>query len=274
MRAFVRCFCMLGVFSLVGVSQAAVVPIPSNRDTTIFSQHLTSSDGGGVGMFVGTDGNGSISRGLIGFDIAGNVPAGATIDSVQLTLNLGQVAGSGTAGSGPPGDPTTRTISLSRVSADWREGTAGNTSTTIAGTGSGFPAGTGDATWNNRIYSPTTSTAWTTAGGDFSASASGSTSVDNPPSVPTAYVWTSTPAMVADVQSWLNNPLGNFGWMLTNSNESSKKTFRAFYTRDATQSLRPSLLVSYTAVPEPGTLTLLAIGACVLGFSARRKGDK
>jgi hypothetical protein len=40
-------------------------------------------------------------RGLIRFDIAGNIPAGATITGVQLTLFLGQVAGTDHDRTGP-----------------------------------------------------------------------------------------------------------------------------------------------------------------------------
>ena len=42
-------------------------------------------------------------RALLQFDIADNVPAGATITSVKLTLTLGMVAGGGggSSGSGP-----------------------------------------------------------------------------------------------------------------------------------------------------------------------------
>ena len=95
-------------------------------------------------MFAGTDGVGSPRRGLIEFDIAGNVPAGSTINAVQLTLFLGQVAGS---------DTTPRTIELHRLTADWGEGTTGSGSTMIGGTGQGFQANAGDATWNRPVLS-------------------------------------------------------------------------------------------------------------------------
>ena len=63
-------------------------------------------------------------RGLIQFDVAGNVPAGATITGVQLTLFLGQVAGT---------DMTPRDIGLFALGADWGEGTTGSGNTTIGG---------------------------------------------------------------------------------------------------------------------------------------------
>src|SRR5262245_20500127 len=116
-------------------ARADIVTIGSANDTTIFSRFVDNSDGGGPGMFAGTDGVPSILRGLIRFNIAGAVPAGSTITDVQLTLNLGLVAGSG----GMP-DTTPRTISLYHATSDWGEGTQGNTFTTINMTGAGFPA--------------------------------------------------------------------------------------------------------------------------------------
>jgi len=245
-------------------SRADTVTITSNHDTTIYKGFVNNSNGGGVGTFSGDDTNARVSRGLISFDVAGNVPAGATIQSVQLTLNLGAVAGAGASGSGAGGDPTPRTIGLYMLTASWGEGTAGNSLTVIPGSGAGFAAGNGDATWNARAYSATTPTPWTTAGGDYVATASGGTLVGNPASVPAPFTWTSTGAMVADVQSWLSNPTGNFGWILINSDEVSAKTSRAFYTHEATNPLiRPALQISYV-VPEPGTLTTFVIGT--LGF--------
>src|SRR5262249_10149697 len=150
-----------------------------------------------------TNGMNSPRRGLLDFDIAGNVPAGATITGVQLTLFLGQVAGSGGGGGG---DSTPRTIELHLLTANWGEGITGLGST-IAGSGMGFPANNGDATWNARMFP---GTLWASPGGDFAASASGSTIVDTV--VNNGYVWLSTPALVSNVQGWLNNPASNFGW--------------------------------------------------------------
>src|SRR5262249_4693397 len=153
----------------------------------------------------------------IDFDIAGSgIPVGATIQSVQLTLVLGQVAGSGGGGGG--GAPT---IDLLPLTADWGEGTAQSAGVpvdNIGGQGQGAPAVGGDATWNARFYSPTTPTLWGTPGGDFSPTASASlTIVGTTTGVP--YTWGSTAGMVSDVQGWLNSPASNFGWILKNEDE-------------------------------------------------------
>lgn len=51
-------------------------------------------------------------RGLIAFDIAGSVPAGATINSVSLMLNMSRTT------SGP------QNVGLHQVLSDWGEGTS------------------------------------------------------------------------------------------------------------------------------------------------------
>jgi hypothetical protein len=183
--------------------------------------------------------------------------------SVQLTLHLALSGGGGT-----------RTIGLHRLSADWGEGTAGDSLATVAGSGGGFPANPGDATWSSRFYG---STAWSNPGGvgDYSAAASASASIGTAFDSP--YSWSSTPALVSDVQGWLDNPATNFGWMLINTNETNFGTVRTFYSRNATLNgggdpidlvMLPRLTVEYT-IPEPGAIAL-ALLAGPMAFFVRR----
>ncbi len=135
------------------------------KDATIFEGDPENSNGAGPGMFAGTDGTSAPLRGLIQFDIADNIPAGATIFGVQLELSLGKVAGSG-GGGGPGAGTVTSNIELHKLTTAWGEGTTGAGLTQIGGTGQGFAAGPGDATWNASSYP---NTPWTTPGGDFSS---------------------------------------------------------------------------------------------------------
>ena len=73
--------------------------------------------------------------------------------------------------------------------------------------GKGDDSEPNDATWIHTFYP---GSFWTTPGGDFDATASGSTSVDGEGS----YSWGSTAQMVADVQGWLDTPANNHGWIL------------------------------------------------------------
>ena len=239
------------LFGAVASASADVVTNGSSQDTTIFNNNVNNSAGGTVIMFSGTDGNAAVKRALVQFDVATNVPAGSTITGVQLTLFLGQVAGMVTTG--------TATISLYRLTDDWGEGTNGAGST-INGDGQGFAAQDGDATWANRFYSATSPTPWTNAGGDFISTSSAQTIVGA--TTNTGYTWSSTPALVADVQGWVDNPSSNFGWLLENNNEVGTRTFRAFFTREETNSAyQPQLQVTFTPPMEPPALSMATVSS-------------
>lgn len=117
---------------------------------------------------------------------------------------------------------------------------------------------------------------WGQSGGqadvDYNAAASASLVQGN--ALNDVSVWTSTPALVADVQSWLGAPSANHGWMLINTNETSSQTFRGFFSRNYNpnndpsfpnlQDYFPRLTISYTVIPEPTTAALLALGASAM----------
>jgi hypothetical protein len=266
----------IGILTLAAIAVGSTstfadsVSIGASKDVTIFKDNFNNSSGGGNGLFAGTNGVPSPRRALIAFDVAGSVPAGAVIQAVQLTLTLGQAAGGGGGTGGVNGSPI---IDLFRVSQNWGEGTAqsGGTADSLSGQGQGAAAGTGDATWNAAMFSATTPTLWTTPGGDFAASASATLQIVGT-TLSTPYSWTTTSALVADVQSWLDSPTGNFGWILKNEDEVATQTFRAFYSRNtATAGLRPVLQITY-AVPEPATLLFIVSG--LTGLVILRKSSK
>lgn len=69
--------------------------LPANHDAAIYQNNPDYGSGGGNALLAGTNGSLFVRRGLLAFDIAGSVPAGATIQSAELTLCLAQYAGSG-----------------------------------------------------------------------------------------------------------------------------------------------------------------------------------
>ena len=91
----------------------------------------------------------------------------------------------------------------------------------------------GGATWTNRI---TPATAWTTAGGDFVASVTGTLSVD------ASGTYDST-QLTPDVQAWLDGAANNFGWILR-SDESQANTVKRFESREG--ATPPRLIVNFT----------------------------
>jgi hypothetical protein len=198
--------------------------ISASKDNTLYEDvEGTLSNGAGDFFFSGKTGDGDIRRALLAFNIAGNIPAGSTINSVTLTLNMSRTVS---------GD---KTVSLHKILSDWGEGT----SNAPGQEGGGAPATNGDATWLHTFFS---TNFWTNVGGDFSTTASASQSIGDVG----MYTWGSTPEMVADVQDWLDNPSNNFGWLVM-GDESADATAKRFDTREnPTTANRPLLTVNYT----------------------------
>jgi hypothetical protein len=215
---------------VAGPARADVVTLVPGRDNTLYEQAAgTLSNGAGPSFFAGrtAQATNSIRRGLVWFDVAAALPAGAVISGATLRLSLtGTSGGSFAAG-------------LHRVSASWGEGAsnAGDSG------GGGAPALAGDATWRHRVFP---GTLWTTAGGDFAAAASASIAVGDLDD----YTWGSTAAMVADAQAWLDAPADNHGWLVRGT-ESSAPSSKKFESRQSsTPALRPLLTLEYT-LPTP-----------------------
>jgi len=249
---FTAVFCAV-TLPAPATTRADSTTIIAAHDNTIFYSSQSNSLGAGQAIFVGNNGQNAPRRGLISFDIAGNIPAGATINNVQLKLFLNQV---------PGGVPPSPTISLYRLANDWGEGIAGNSTTGANGVGQGVAAGDGDATWNARHFSDAIPILWTTPGGDFAATSSASAAIIGA-TLNTPYTWGSTPALVADVQSFLNDPTNNLGWLLKANDETIAFSVRGFWSRESARtgqgSFSPQLLVTYTPVPEPTCAILMLI---------------
>jgi hypothetical protein len=200
------------------------VNIPAKLDNTLYEDASGSfSNGAGSYFFVGKTNQNRIRRGLLKFDIAGNVPAGVTIQSVTLKLHMSKTGGGA------------QTVALHKVLADWGEGTSNASSNE----GSGAPATQSDATWIHRFFN---TDLWNTPGGDFSTTVSATQSVAGVGS----YTWNSTEQMVADVQFWLDNPSENFGWILI-GNEGGTRTTKRFDSRENSIGANlPVLTVTFT----------------------------
>jgi hypothetical protein len=242
------------VLLVTTAARADTITIFPSQDNSLFQNLPANSNGGGAALFVGEDQRSSARRALIGFDIAGNIPAGATITSVQFSLFQEQTA---------PGERSARPIELHRLLDDWGEGTTGKgMPPTHSGQGFRTPTDGTTATWSHRFYN---TVPWTNPGGDFVATASGSTMVGI---TRQAYVWDSTPAMVADVQGWLDDPASDFGWLLMGL-ESTSGTARRFDSREAANSaLWPELTITFSGgpVPEPRTLASFALGVLFMAI--------
>ena len=123
----------LNVESLEGRRLLAIVTLEPSQDTSLFGDEANTSNGAGEFLFTGRVARrgGSLERrALLAFDVAGQVPEGATISAVSLTLHMSRTV----AGPHP--------ASLHRVTAAWGE--AG--SDARGEEGEGIAAQQGDAT--------------------------------------------------------------------------------------------------------------------------------
>jgi hypothetical protein len=235
-------------FAITSDLAAATATIGAAKDNSIFESNPGNSGGGSAGIFSGTNGMGAPSRGLLQFDVAGNVPTGAIISSVELTLYLGRSP-----------NANSHQIGLHKLNRDWGEGTAGSSNPSIMMSGMGYPASEGDATWSDAMFGIA---AWSNTGaaGDFDPVASATTTVSG--TVDSPFSWSSTIALVADVQGWLDAPANNFGWALINADEATTRSQKAFYSREATQNSsevpnsldpawRPKLTITYNMPAAP-----------------------
>src|SRR6476659_4726233 len=174
-------------------ASAAMISIFPSKDNTLYEYDPAEGDhsnGAGFHFFAGENGMGELRRGVLAFDVAGTIPPGSTIIAVTLSMNMSMTQAGAV------------TVELHKLLADWGEGT----SHAPMGEGDGAPATPNDATWRHRFFD---TVFWTTQGGDFSATVSASQSVGGIGQ----YTWSSA-QMVADVQSWLDNPASNFGWLV------------------------------------------------------------
>jgi len=256
-----------GLFALMRPAPDAngeSVTLSPVADTTLLESTPTNNLGAATVLLSGASSGdlggsfGAISRALLRFDVASQLPSTATVTSVTLTVRVTRTPLIGGVDSAN---------GLHKVLQPWTEGTK------TGDPNVGEPATAGEATWNARQHP---SVLWASPGGgagfDYAAAASASTFITGI----AAYTFESTSNLVADVQSWLNSSNSNFGWILLSSDEATPTTVRRFGSREAGTN-GPSLLVEYTTqtiVPAP-TITQagLANGQITFQFDAQAQAS-
>ncbi|CAM2070706.1 DNRLRE domain-containing protein [Sulfidibacter corallicola] len=228
---------VLLVAPLVGQIEITLTP---SRDNTLYeSPSGDLSNGAGDHFFAGTTNGGLVRRGLVAFDIAGNLPPGAQIQSVQLRMNVSRTV-SGAVD-----------VGLHRVTSDWGQGA----SDADGEEGGGATPQANDATWIHTFFP---NQFWDNPGGDFAPTASSSIAVSGNGE----YTWGSNPALVGDVQAWVDGGAPNFGWVLVGDESTSRTAKRFDSVENPTAAQRPQLTIVYDLQARIG----LALDAAVTGL--------
>lgn len=174
---------------------------------------------------VGVNGQGTFRRALLRFDLS-SVPPGSTVVSASLRVYMSQTSSGA------------HVCGLHRVLESWGEGAS------FAFGGAGAPPEPNDATWSYRSWP---SVQWSAPGGVFMPSPSATRSIGAIGS----YTWASTPALVADVQGWVDAPPSNHGWAIV-GNEAVLETAKRFESRESGDvSRHPTLVVTFTPPGSP-----------------------
>lgn len=220
MRTVVGCVLLAVLSPRAAADTVVIYPV---ADNTLIEDPAGAWSLGAAGQFyagrVGENGGNSKRRGVVRFDPAASMPAGATVTAVTLRMNCSAT------------QTGTYTVALHRCLDSWGEGTSS------AFGGGGAPSTPNDATWLHRFYPDVL---WDTPGGEFAATASAAKSIG----AVGFYTWGSTAGMVADVQAWLNQPAANFGWTVI-GNEVTLQSVKRFDTRES-PSTRPQLTITFT----------------------------
>ncbi len=245
MRNPLFCIALAGL-ALCGTSGviADVLVLTPSKDNTLYENNDgTTSNGKGAHLYVGLTGGAGgfeLRRAVLEFDLS-VIPPGSQIHSAELAVSINK-----------KGESTvTNALRIHRLLGEWGEGT----SDAGAPGGVGTASTPGDATWIHRFY---TDQLWTSAGGDYEATATDSAFYNN---VDTETLNFDDAAVTSEVQFWVDNPGLNHGWIII-GDEINDKTARRLYSRESigtVPGLVPTLTVDFTPASVTDHLSLVEV---------------
>ena len=224
----------LALVGFLGLARAEEVILRPVADTTLFAFTPDNNAGRESSVVLGGINKASSAcRVLVRFGLETNLPPGAVITGVSLTVAVTKEKGSAGA----------LEAEWHRLLKPWGEGAK-------TGRAGGNPAAVGEATWNSRQHGQA---AWSSAGGngDFVATASATHSLDNSETV----VIASTPGLLTDVRFWQTQPTNNFGWLILAPGEIVPGSARRLASREAAAGAM-TLKLSYTVPTPPAALKI------------------
>ncbi len=244
----------LGFLASDAQAATSFISVYPSADTTLMENYPSNNFGGGTYVNSGSIQNTSTNlpppylyprnRGLLKFDLASQLPPGSKIVNVNVVIEVTLISN----------DPhnTGAQFELHRVLRPWGEG---NKVTYVnpprfSTNGIGAPATVGEATWLDR-FAFTTNT-WAMPGGapgiDYATNTTAIGYLYGPVFSPYYFYSVQNTNLLPEVQSWLENPQTNFGWMLTVNPETDEWTARRFGSRESTAP--PRLDIDFIAAPK------------------------
>ncbi|MDQ6631746.1 MAG: DNRLRE domain-containing protein [Verrucomicrobiota bacterium] len=236
-KSFLTIFCFRVLF--VHALRAATITLMPSADTSLMESFTNNNLGGAPYLLAGSGENLLRHRALLQFDLLSQIPAQSKIKTVTLILEVTHQPANGF---------TAADFSLHRVLRPWGEGNKLSPTNCNSCVGQGMPATTNEATWNDRFA--LTTNAWDVPGAatniDYATAVSASQAIYDIGNSP--YSFNSTAQLVADVQTWLDIPQNNFGWILMADAESIAFTARRFGSREDAN-FPPRLEIEYVMPP-------------------------
>lgn len=188
----------------------------------------------------GVSGKGTRTRGLLRFELAGVVPEGAEVTSATLAVEVVYAA--------PKTPVVEEAFGVHRMLTPWGEGRKDDS----AGMG-GRLAGDGEASWRYARKPEEWSVSGGEPGVDYALNESAVAAVGDVG----MYLFDSTAELVADVQAWIDQPEGNFGWMIRSVGETVEQSAKRFGSRESES---PALLtIDYQVAPAAVVITSIRV---------------
>jgi hypothetical protein len=214
---------------------------------------LAANFGNSFSMQIRTTSTGLTNFALIAVkDMFSLVPATSSGNPIQINSAALYLA------SGTTTMPSNYTIDVRRVLTDWLANAAGNNETRVSG-----------AQRNGDVSNPVVNgQPWVSAGGNFGTSDRTDTNAALGVPFVTATYGTYVGVDITEMMKDMYTSNTNFGFAVSTS--IVQNDFVNFRSSEDTllpatfETFRPVLMIDYTYIPEPGSLSLLALGGLVL----------
>lgn len=214
------------LFAVAPLVHGEVITLQPVADTSLHEIFPKNNFGAFTFFHGAVTGKDTRTRGLVRFDVS-QVPEGAQVTAVMLEVTVVFIA--------PALEAAEVEFGLHRMLTPWGEGNKN------AGAGmGGRPATDGEASWEFSS-SPTE---WQEGGGapgaDFAATPASMVVMGDVGQ----YTFPSTPELISDVQSWVDSPNENFGWMLKSVGEDVLQSAKRLGSRESSSAA--ALTIEYS----------------------------